>query len=72
MDDDEWRVQRAVALVRLFRSGDVEESEDSARLDELMRLIPCPRWGDLLFYQDPELSDLEVVRAALAYRPFAL
>jgi len=27
---------------------------------------------DLMFFQDPELSDLEVVEAALAYRPFAL
>jgi hypothetical protein len=71
MVDEETR-QKAIVLVRLFRSGDLEEEQIAGKLDELMRLIPNPHWGNLMFYQDPELSDEEVVEAAMAYRPFTL
>ena len=69
---DEDSKQKAIALVRLFRSGDLEEEQIAGKLDELMRLIPNPHWGNLMFHNTPELSDEEVVEAAMAYRPFAL
>ena len=66
------RRERAIEIVRDIRFGRLPDDQASAKLDELEQLIPHPRWVDLLFYQDPELSDEQAVDTALAYRPFAL
>ncbi|MBL7502293.1 hypothetical protein [Frankia nepalensis] len=69
MDEAERRA-RALALVRLIRSGTVPRREAKSKFDELMRLKATPQWSDLMFWT--ELSDREVVDAAFAYRPIAL
>lgn len=72
MPESDLRRERAIEIVREVRYGGLPDEEASAKLDELEQLIPHPRWVDLLYYQDPELSDEAAVDAALAYRPFAL
>jgi hypothetical protein len=37
---------------------------------ELERATGCPHVSDLMFFQDPGLSDREVVDRALDHRPF--
>ena len=66
------RRERAIEIVRDIRYGRLPDDQASAKLDELEHLIPHPQWADLLFYQDPELTDEQAVDTALAYRPFAL
>ena len=72
MPDDTERKQQALELVRKLRYGRVPDEEVGAVVDELERIVPNPNWTDLLFYNEPELSDEEAVEKALAYRPFAL
>ena len=72
MPETDPRRERAIELVRDVRYGRLPDDQASAKLDELEQLIAHPQWADLLFYQDPELSDEQAVDAALAYRPFAL
>ncbi|WP_143070852.1 hypothetical protein [Streptomyces malaysiense] len=63
---------RALEVVALIRSGTLPDEDCAELLTELQRLIPHPAWLDLMFHNDPSLTDEEVVNAASSYRPFAL
>jgi hypothetical protein len=63
---------RALEIVALIRSGALPDEGCAELLTELQRLIPHPAWLDLMFHNDPPLTDEEVVNAASSYRPIAL
>ena len=63
---------RAVHLVRELRDPRLPDESADVLLVELERLLAFPRITDLLFYEDPELSDEEVIEKALENRPIEL
>lgn len=63
---------RALALVRELRDPATPDEETGAKLEELERIVRCPDVITLMFFNQPELTDEEVVAEALAYEPFAL
>lgn len=69
--DDATR-DRALFLVRELRDPNIPDEETGAKLDELKRILRCPHVTILMFFNEPELTDEEVVAEALAYEPFAL
>lgn len=62
----------AVTRVHAARYGGLSEGDGDRVIDELTQALRHPRLGDLMFYRDPELTDEEVVREALSYRPIEL
>jgi hypothetical protein len=63
---------RALHLVRELRDPRLPDESADGLLAELERLLAFPRITDLLFYEDPELSDEEVIEKALENRPIEL
>ncbi|MEU8240977.1 hypothetical protein AB0C07_22265 [Actinoplanes missouriensis] len=63
--------ERALELVRLLRDPRLPDSEADGLLLELERITRCPHVSDLMFFRDPSLSDQEVVKQAISYRPFS-
>lgn len=66
-------IRRAVPLIAVIRSGELETEECDAKVAELREPYPYyPRWLDLLFWESVDLTDEEVILKALEYRPIAL
>ena len=63
---------RALALVRELRDPAIPDEKTGAKLDELTRILRCPHVITLMFFNQPELTDEEVIAEALTYEPFAL
>lgn len=62
---------RALELIRMLRNPPhVPDEETDDLLTQLERMLGCPHVSDLMFYENPELSDDEVIDRALAYSPF--
>jgi hypothetical protein len=64
--------ERALLLIRELRSPTLPEESADALLAELERLLSFSRVSDLLFYENPQLSDEEVIERALGNGPFEL
>lgn len=64
--------ERALQLIRQLRDPRLPDESADALLTELERLLAFRRITDLLFYEDPELSDEEIVEKALKKRPLEL
>jgi hypothetical protein len=71
MQLDDVGHERALQLIRQLRDPRLPDQASDALLVELERLLSFPRITDLLFFEDPELSDEEVIARALQNRPFA-
>ncbi|MFI7523814.1 e9imm peptide [Micromonospora globbae] len=72
MELEDGTRSRALALVRELRNPALPDEETGARIDDLERILCCPRVISLMFFREPELSDEEVIEEALKYQPFAL
>jgi len=64
--------ERALRLIWQLRDPRLPDESADALLTELERLLAFPQITDLLFYEDPELSDEEVIEKALENRPLEL
>lgn len=64
--------ERALQLIRQVRDPALPDEELAVQLDELERLVVNPHIGELLFFEEPELSNEEVLERALGYKPFTL
>ncbi|GAA1380850.1 hypothetical protein GCM10009661_56350 [Catellatospora chokoriensis] len=64
--------ERALWLIGELRDPRLPDESADALLVELERLLAFPRITDLLFYENPELSDEEVIEKALGNRPIEL
>ena len=69
---DEAGRERALQLIRQLRDPRLPDEASGPLFDELERLLVYPRVVNLMFFEDPELSDEEVVERALEYKPFEL
>lgn len=63
---------RARQLIGELRDPTLCDEEIGSRLDELESILKCPRFSDIIFFGDSDLSGAEIIRKALEYRPFAL
>ena len=57
-----------IELVRRVIDAAGNEEELDACISAVSAAVPHPRWTDLIFFDDRELSPEEVVEEALAYR----
>lgn len=64
--------ERALQLIRQLRDPRLPDEASGPLFDELERLLVYPRVVNLMFFEDPELSDEEVIDRALEYKPFEL
>ncbi|MFC8851059.1 MULTISPECIES: hypothetical protein [unclassified Micromonospora] len=69
--DDESK-SKALRLVRELRDPTLPDEGVADRLSRLESILRRPNMLDLLFFNDPELTDEEVVEKAAAYKPIEL
>lgn len=63
---------RASELIRQLLGPSLPDNRTRAPLEELERILACPHVSDLLFYEDPPMTEEQVIERALQYRPFAM
>ncbi len=68
---DDVQRQRARLLIQRLKDPTLPDEASAELLDELKKMLLCPRVSDLLFWRTPELTEDEAIEEALQYQPFA-
>jgi len=63
---------RASELIQTLRNPSLPDDQVQAPLEELERILGYPRVSDLLFYENPPLTEDQVIDRALQYHPFEM